>query len=292
MAMPDSSEQFPGSGENAYPVDAESSAEMARLMRQERLVTSGMKGVFPEDIDLNGVQRVLDLACGPGGWALEVAYKYSDMEIVGVDISERMIAYANAQAKVQRRSNAHFQVMNILQPLDFPADSFDLVNARFISSFMKREQWPVFFKECLRVLRPGGIVRLTEIEFGMSNKPHLEQTYHIMHLLVNSAGVNFSPNGYSYGILHMLPYLFRQAGLSVLGNMAHFLEYSSHTPAHEGFYHDLAMGFSVLEPTIEKTKVATLQEWRDLHTRGLAEMLDDDFCAAWMILTVWGQKPG
>ncbi|HEU5374558.1 MAG TPA: class I SAM-dependent methyltransferase [Ktedonobacteraceae bacterium] len=290
--MPDSPEQFPGPGENTYPADAESSAEMARLMRQERLVTSGMKGIFPEDIDLNGVQRVLDLACGPGGWALEAAYKYSDMEIVGVDISERMIAYANAQAKVQRRSNAHFQVMNILQPLDFSASSFDLVNARFISSFMKREQWPVFFKECLRVLRPGGIVRLTEIEPGFSNKPHLEQTLHRINLMVNRAGVNFSPNGYYYGILHMLPSLFRQAGLSVLGNMAHLLEYSSHTPAHESFHHDLAMTFSVLESAMEKTKVATLQEWRDLYTRGLAEMLDDDFCAAWMILTVWGQKPG
>lgn len=104
---------------NTYVIDAESAAEMARLMRQDQLMTSGMGGVLPE-IDLNGVQHVLDLACGPGGWPLEVAYTYSDIEVVGVDISERMIAYASAQAQVQQRANVSFQVMDILKPLAFP----------------------------------------------------------------------------------------------------------------------------------------------------------------------------
>lgn len=290
--MSASQEPSPGQQENTYPIDAESAAEMARLMRQDQLITQSMGGIFPENIDLNGVQRVLDLACGPGGWALEVAYTYTDMEVVGVDISERMIAYASTQAEVQQRANASFRVMNILQPLDFPVGSFDLVNARFVSSFMLRKNWPRFFKECMRVLRPGGIVRLTEVELGLTNKPHLEQAYNMISQALNHTGVNFSPNSHYYGILHVLPYLFRQAGLSVLGNMAHFIEYSSHTPTHEGFYHDLSIAFSLLEPLMPKLQLATQQEWRDLYTQGLAEMHDEDFCAAWIVLTIWGQKPG
>lgn len=61
-------EQSPNQPENTYVIDAESAAEMARLMRQDQLMTAGMGGIFPEQIDLSGVQRVLDLACGPGGW--------------------------------------------------------------------------------------------------------------------------------------------------------------------------------------------------------------------------------
>jgi len=49
---------------NTYVIDAESAAEMARLMRQDRLITAGMGGIFPEQTDLSGVQHVLDLAFG------------------------------------------------------------------------------------------------------------------------------------------------------------------------------------------------------------------------------------
>lgn len=38
--------------ENAYVIDAENAAEMARLMRQEQIVTAGMGGIFPEQSDL------------------------------------------------------------------------------------------------------------------------------------------------------------------------------------------------------------------------------------------------
>src|SRR5262249_15001579 len=156
--------------ENTYAVDAESAAEMARLMRQDHLITKGMGGIFPEKIDLSGVQRILDLACGPGGWVLETAFAYTDIDVIGVDISERMITYANAQANVQQLSNASFRVMNILQPLDFPDSSFDLINARLISGFMRPAWWSGLMRECLRILRPGGILRFTELEPGFTNK--------------------------------------------------------------------------------------------------------------------------
>ena len=35
----------------------------------------------------------------------------------------------------------------------------------------------------------------------------------------------------------------------------------------------------------------TLEEWRKIYKKGLAEMFDDDFRAIWVLLTVWGEKP-
>jgi len=285
-----SEEQSNARQENTYVVDAESAAEMARLMQQDDLMTWCMGGVLPE-IDLSGVQRVLDLACGPGGWALEAAYTYSDIEVVGVDISERMIAYANAQAQVQQRSNISFHVKDILKPLDFPEASFDLVNARFISGFMLQDAWPLLFRQILRVLRPGGIMRLTEFEMGWSNKPLFEKMIHMTLEGIHRVGMNFSPNGYYHGIIHMLPYFFRQAGLSVLGTKAHFLDCSFGTEAHNMYYHDVATGLQLAEPLIVKTQLATAEEWRELLHKGLTEMLEEDFCAAWILVTTWGEKP-
>jgi len=276
--------------ENTYVMDSESATEMARLLHQDQLITAGMGGVFPEQIDLSGVQHVLDLGCGPGGWALEVASTYAEMEVVGVDISERMIAYASAQAEVQQRTNVSFRVMDILKPLDFPEGSFDLLNARMISGFMLREKWPELFQECRRVLRPNGILRLTDLEIGMSNKFHFEKMVQIMAQVVHRLGLNFSPDGLRYGIVHMFSSFFRQADLSILGKMAHFTDFSLGTPVHESSYQDLATAVRMMEPLVVKLQIATLEEWRGLYQKGLSEMYEEDFCGGWMSLTMWGQK--
>src|SRR5712691_5576152 len=62
--------------ESTYFIDAESAAEMARLMIQDRLLTKGMGGLFPERADLSNLHRILDIGCGPGAWALDVADAY------------------------------------------------------------------------------------------------------------------------------------------------------------------------------------------------------------------------
>ncbi|GHP00378.1 hypothetical protein KSF_104250 [Reticulibacter mediterranei] len=54
--------------QNRYFIDTESAAEMARLLQQERLLTRAMGSLFPSDLDPTHLHRVLDIACGPGGW--------------------------------------------------------------------------------------------------------------------------------------------------------------------------------------------------------------------------------
>src|SRR6266704_4026528 len=102
MATPD----IPTKDENVYFNDPESGAEMARLLSQDRLITRGMGGLFSERSDLSGIHRILDAACGPGGWALEVASTYPEIEVVGFDVSQAMIDYARVQAQARGLENA------------------------------------------------------------------------------------------------------------------------------------------------------------------------------------------
>lgn len=62
-----------------------------------------------------------------------MAFAYPDIEVVGIDISQQMIEYARAQARVQGLDNAYFHVMDATQPLDFPDSSFDLINGRTLA---------------------------------------------------------------------------------------------------------------------------------------------------------------
>src|SRR5260370_35227323 len=91
-----------------------------------------------------------------------------------------MIRYAQAHAKTQGLDNASFQVMDALKPLEFPDDAFEFVNARFISPFMPRDAWPNFLRECLRITRPGGIVRITDGEWKFSNGDAFEKIADLM----------------------------------------------------------------------------------------------------------------
>src|SRR5437879_2739465 len=151
--------------ENTYLIDPESGAEMARLLQQDRLITHGMGGFLVERADdFTGIGSILDIACGPGGWVQDIATAHPEIEFVGVDISQTMIAYAQAQAHVQGLKNARFLVMDAIGSLAFPDQSFVMVNGRFLVSFLHTHMWAQLVRECWRVLRPGGIIRLTESE--------------------------------------------------------------------------------------------------------------------------------
>src|SRR5215472_12847803 len=134
-------------GGNTYAIDSESGAEMARLIDQDLLVTAAMGGLLPQQSNGQALSSILDVACGPGGWALEVAFTYPEIEVKGLDISKAMIAYARMRAQVQNRTNASFEVMDATVPLEFPDGSFDFVNARFLIGFMLPGFWQPFLQE-------------------------------------------------------------------------------------------------------------------------------------------------
>lgn len=137
--------------ENTYIIDTESAAEMARLIDQSRCMNEAMRDLIPQSVDLADVHTVLDVACGPGGWALEVARLYPHIQVIGIDISQIMIKSAEQRARIQVLDNASFQVMDARIPLAFPDGAFDLVNARFMAAFLMRDQWSGVVKECARL---------------------------------------------------------------------------------------------------------------------------------------------
>ena len=63
-----------------------SEVELACAIRGTDLFLHYEGGLAPESAQyLAECERVLDLACGPGSWALQVATAYPKLEVVGVD---------------------------------------------------------------------------------------------------------------------------------------------------------------------------------------------------------------
>lgn len=284
---------IPPHNENTYFIDAEDATETARLMHQDRLITKGMGGIFPERPDLSNVHDILDIGCGPGGWVIDVAHEHPTINVVGIDISETTIQYARAQASVQWADNATFFVMNATQPLEFPDGSFDLMNARFIFAFMSTAAWPRLIQECMRITRSGGVIRLTEFDvYGVTNSPACEKMTAWGSHAFQLAGQSFSVDGRNVCMTPMLGHFLRKAGCKNVQQMAHAIDFSTNTEVHEVMYQNHMVVLKLMQPFLLKMGVATQEEIDRVYQQMLIEMHSENFCGVWSFLSVWGEKPG
>lgn len=277
---------------NSYVLDSESPTEMARLINLDRFTTQAMGGPLSGVGTLPDEAQVLDLGCGPGGWVLDVAFARPDIEVAGVDISQVMTGYANARARTQQRPNASFGVMDITQPLDFSDQSFDLVNARFMVGVLPRKSWQPFLDECTRILKPGGILRLTEpVEMGgITTSAAYEHLNHLALQAFWHMGYGFSTNGATTAMTTVLPRMLRQKGYQQVHCQAHTLEFSADCEAWQDFYNNAQVLFSTLPPFLTKAGLATREELEALSQQMHVEWLSETFCGMWHLVTVLGEK--
>ncbi len=279
--------------DNNYVMGSENAAEMARLINQDLLITRCMGGPFPEwpEAELANISNVLDIACGPGGWVLEVAREYPQMHLIGVDISSTIIRYADALADSRGYNNVHFEVMDVTRALDFPDNSFDFVNARLLAGFMGKNDWPQLIRECMRIVRPGGIIRLTEWEGTITNSPAQER----LNGMIAKAGFvtkrTFSPDGRNIGITPMLARFLKNVGCVDIHSRAFMVDFSTGMEAHADYAENVMSGFEILRPFLTKLEQMSDDDYSMLHQQMVGEMLSDDFCGVSYHLTVWGQKP-
>jgi ubiquinone/menaquinone biosynthesis C-methylase UbiE len=277
---------------NSYIFDPESAAEMARLINQERQLTQAMGGVFTEVPDVAGLRNVLDVACGPGGWTLDVAFAYPQIEVAGIDISRTMIDYANARARTQQLTNASFGVMDITQQLDFPYGAFDMVNARFLFAALHRDAWEPFLQECTRILRPGGILRLTEpLDIGLSNSPALESLSTLLYRGLWRAGYSFSADGNSVGMTQVLPRFLRKVGYEQVSLRGYGLDSSADTDNWADGYRNAQVAYQQLMSLLIKAGGASQEEVEQLYQRMQIEMHDSNYSCIWHYESVTGRKP-
>ena len=271
--------------------DRSNKEELIRVMIQDQLVTAGMGGVLPEQPDSTIFQRVLDVGCGTGGWLIEAARTYPAMSLlVGVDVSERMIEYAQAQAEAQQLSDrVQFCTMDALLMLEFPTDYFDLVNQRFGTSYLRTWDWPKLLHEFQRVTRPGGVVRVTEGNF-LVQSPSLALTrlYELALDVFYRAGHYFTAE--SNGVTGELARLLHQYGLQNVQTRVHMMECRAGTVEGQRFYEDMRHFFQTILPFFRKWSRVP-DDYETIYQQALSEMQQPDFVATSSLLTAWGIKP-
>jgi ubiquinone/menaquinone biosynthesis C-methylase UbiE len=91
-------------------------------------------------------RRVLDLGTGTGDAALAIARRWPEAEVLGLDLSKRMVAEARRKTPPELAGRVGFDVADARR-LPVPDASFDLVALNNMIPF---------FDELARVIAPGG----------------------------------------------------------------------------------------------------------------------------------------
>lgn len=276
--------------ENTYFISSDSETELARLIQQNKLLNQHID-LLPQEFIPQPNARILDVACGPGAWSLEVATQFPQVQVVGIDINEQMIAYAQAQAQVQeQQDHVMFLTGNILKPLDFPERTFDFINARLLQGVLLVSQWVPLVKECHRLLKPGGIMRMTELStIATAGCPH---THHLNELLATAfwrAKKTFSEK--EYAVTPMLGYFLEQAEFQVIQKKSDIIDVSASSAIYPFWIQGLYPTLQLIKPFIRTyNPTLTEEELDDLCEASYQEQCAPDFRSHWYFTSVIGEK--
>jgi len=247
--------------------------------------------VFPEQLDLSAIRRVVDVACGTGEWVRAATLAFPQLELMGIDGSNVLLDRADTRAS----DRLTFAVMkNVTPPFDLPVGSVDLMNLRFVAHRYLVTHFPALVAECLRIVRPGGIILLTEGDLPITSSPACERLSNLLSEALGQTGQNLFPpipSGRNFLIAPLLPRLLVDAGCQHITQAMYVTNFGQGTPAHAdiaGEYHRICR---LAQPVLLRLNVSTQPEMEQLQQGISSELQAETFRGVGFYRAVWGRKP-
>ncbi|MBX5459330.1 MAG: methyltransferase domain-containing protein [Thermogemmatispora sp.] len=148
--------------------------EINRLDFQHYVLRAALRGNYLAPIQQP--RRILDVGCGTGQWAFELAQQFPQAEVIGLDLEQ-------IKASASPPPNYRFVQGDLLEGLPFDSDSLDFVHQRLLVLALPLTAWPGIVKDLARVTAPGGWVELLEagtaLQDYMPSGPATQEFYRL-----------------------------------------------------------------------------------------------------------------
>jgi len=152
--------------EYSLPYVIDSDEECERLEKQAQLAR--IEGHL-RHLPITAGARVLDAGCGSGSMARLIARSFPEVDVVGVDLRQQYLDFAEVLARSEKISNVSFRRGDIFN-LPFSDGSFDVVWTKYVLQWVKLPKNAL--AELKRVTKPGGsVVSCDYVGFGTKHYP-------------------------------------------------------------------------------------------------------------------------
>ncbi len=118
-------------------------------------------------------QLVLDVATGTGDFAFEAIKKLNPKQIIGVDISDGMLAIARKKIEERNLTSIFSVQLGDSEGLNFNENTFDAVTVAY--GVRNYENLELGLQDMLRVLKPNG--KIVILEFSKPKNFPIKQLY-------------------------------------------------------------------------------------------------------------------
>jgi microcystin synthetase protein McyJ len=170
-----------------------------------------------EKAEIKDGNKILDVGFGYGEQDIYFANKFPKIEINGINILTKQVEFAQQKVKLAGLSNRVVLIDGDAVNLTFEDSIFDLTLA--IESAFHFDTRQMFFNESYRVLKPGGIIVLTDClpqTFSKNDKKFIEAStnmgiplanqYNIQVYIDKLKEVGFEKISYIDLTKHVIPY--------------------------------------------------------------------------------------
>ncbi|WP_040447259.1 class I SAM-dependent methyltransferase [Ktedonobacter racemifer] len=289
-------------------LDPLASAEQARVITQYHMLASALKEPLPELEELGittstSPHLILDLGCGPGGtWACDVAFDDPFCLVFGISALAPYVRQANTFRQMQTQTRVQFLQMDFARELCCPANFSTLINGHFLRTFLTQAGWPRLLRECWRVLRPGGLLRLTECIAAFSNSPACEALTHYYEQAL-AVRTQIRPSQHeechegselaSSPLQHTRLFeLLHNVGYCGIEEQRMMLDFSAGTLYQASMRTNAESFFCQLAPVFYQTTDLTTARFEEIFEQMRAEMSSPTFKGHWILSRIHAYKPG
>ncbi|KIM22689.1 hypothetical protein M408DRAFT_78716, partial [Serendipita vermifera MAFF 305830] len=107
-------------------------------------------------------RRILDLGCGTGAWAVQMATRFPHADVLGIDLAPGPIGPSGLPP------NLAFEIDDIRLDLSHFTGRFDLVHMRYMSAELEDIRGIMF--DVQRCLKPGGVIIVLDGEITIKTE--------------------------------------------------------------------------------------------------------------------------
>ncbi|EFH84692.1 class I SAM-dependent methyltransferase [Ktedonobacter racemifer] len=272
--------------------------EWRRRTQQARMLLQHCGTPLPERHEGRPLARILELSIDPHGeWLRQVASLHPTTEVIGVTSQEMYARQAAFFAAVQGCRNVHVQVCPLSRPLPFPAESMDLINGRFLHASLPEHLWPLLLEECVRLLRPGGVLHLLECLRGESTSAAAGTLYAAYRHSLERRRVASRPSLPGARTIRAfqpehLPLRLAKAGLVAVEQQKSLLDFSAGMPFHGTLREQADDFFQLVAPLCTHHHAPlSLEAYQQAYHEMQLELLEPTFRGYWHLCALWGYKP-